>query len=131
MSVACLEGATVVDFVEDGEVFEKCVEEHFARLADGKGELSRLDLEERSGSLGSGEFELQSKEEIRKLYDTLFDKFDAKQKGAIDGVEFRSLMREIMLAKARGMGHSPVLVILQPDSLLMKAVLHGLACEHA
>ncbi|KAI8555932.1 hypothetical protein RHMOL_Rhmol05G0214100 [Rhododendron molle] len=128
MSVACLEGPTLTEFVEDVEAFDKCVDEQFNTLdTDDDGELSRSDLETRQGRFSSMEFELQSKEEITSMYDTLFEAFDADGNGMIDREEFRSLMREIVLAKARGIGLSPVLIILQGDSLLMRAVEHGLA----
>ncbi|PIN15466.1 hypothetical protein CDL12_11892 [Handroanthus impetiginosus] len=68
------------------------------------------------------ELELQSKDEIGTLYDVLFSKFDVDRSGTIDLEEFRALMKEIMLAKARGIGSSPVSIILQGDSLLMRAV---------
>lgn len=128
MSVACLEGPTLTEFVEDAEAFDKCVDEQFDMLdTDDDGELSRSDLQTRHGRFSSVEFELQSKEEITSMYDTLFETFDADGNGTIDREEFRSLMREIVLAKARGIGMSPVLIILQGDSLLMRAVEHGLA----
>ncbi|XP_058213401.1 uncharacterized protein LOC131325262 [Rhododendron vialii] len=128
MSVACLEGPTLTEFVKDAEAFDKCVDEQFDKLdTDDDGELSRSDLQTRHGRFSSVEFELQSKEEITSMYDTLFETFDADGNGKIDREEFRTLMREIVLAKARGIGLSPVLIILQGDSLLMRAVEHGLA----
>ncbi|KAF8396031.1 hypothetical protein HHK36_017643 [Tetracentron sinense] len=42
--------------------------------------------------------------------------------GTIDPEEFRSEMKEIMLAVARGIGNSPVQVALETESLLMRAV---------
>ncbi|CAI9102527.1 OLC1v1000809C1 [Oldenlandia corymbosa var. corymbosa] len=127
MSVVFLDGPTVQDFVNDSRAFSQCVDEHFNKLdADGDGVLSRTELQIRShGSMiSSREYELQSEEEIGKLYDVLFEKFDTDQNGAIDREEFKSLMKEIMIAKARGIGNSPVSIILQDDSLLMKAVEH-------
>ncbi|GMP60778.1 hypothetical protein CsSME_00023499 [Camellia sinensis var. sinensis] len=117
MSVVCLESSTVIEFVEDTKVFDKCVNEQFAMLdGDGDGVLSRDDLQTRTGKFAS----------ITNMYDTLFEKFDVDRNGKIDREEFRSLMREIVLAKACGLGQSPVLVILQGDSLLMRAVEYGL-----
>ncbi|KAL6966357.1 hypothetical protein U1Q18_032137 [Sarracenia purpurea var. burkii] len=128
MSVACVEGSTLTEFVEDTEAFERCVDMQFDMLdSDGDGALSCSDLRRRPGRLSSMEFELQSEEEIRELYDTLFERFDADQDGKIDREGFRTLMAEIVLAKARGIGQSPVLIIVQEDSLLMKAVEHGLS----
>ena len=51
---------------------------------------------------------MQSKEEITNLYDILFEKFDVDRNGKIDRKEFRSLMAEIMLVKARGIGRRQV-----------------------
>ncbi|KAK3007784.1 hypothetical protein RJ639_014161 [Escallonia herrerae] len=125
MSVAFVDGPTVTEFVEDAEAFEKCVNERFDVLdVDGDGALSRDELQTRMGNLSSMEYELQPKDEINGIYDTLFEKFDADQNGTIDRDEFMALMKEIMLAKARGIGNSPVLIIVQGDSLLMRAVEH-------
>ncbi|XAR54517.1 hypothetical protein NMG60_11029673 [Bertholletia excelsa] len=127
MSIVCLEGATLEKFVEDSEAFNRCVDEQFDKLdVKGEGVLSRSSFEKRPGRYGSMEFELQSKEEIGKIYDTIFNKFDADRKGTIDRKGFGLLMREIMLAKARGLGSSPILMILQGDGLVIKAVEHGL-----
>ncbi|GFY90684.1 hypothetical protein Acr_07g0008810 [Actinidia rufa] len=105
MSVACLEGPTLIKFVEDSNAFDKCVDQQFDMLdADRNEVLSRSDLQVSPGRFSSMEYELQSKEEITNLYDTLFEKFDADCNGKIDRKEFKSLMAEIMLAKARGIG---------------------------
>ncbi|KZV47315.1 troponin C, skeletal muscle-like [Dorcoceras hygrometricum] len=128
MSVEFVDGPTVVDFVNDSETFERCVNEKFEELdSDRDGVLSRDELQKRIGKLSSTELELQSRDEIATLYDVLFDKFDEKRSGSIDRRGFVNLSREIMLAKARGIGNSPVSIILQEDSLLMKAVLRAKA----
>ncbi|XP_073278895.1 uncharacterized protein [Primulina huaijiensis] len=128
MSVEFVDGQTVVDFVNDSEAFEKCVNEKFETLdSDRDGVLSRDELQKRIGKLSSTELELQSRDEIASLYDVLFDKFDESRSGSIDRKGFVNLAREIMLAKARGIGNSPVSIILQEDSLLMKAVLRAKA----
>ncbi|XP_075474626.1 uncharacterized protein LOC142505501 [Primulina tabacum] len=128
MSVEFVDGQTVVDFVNDSEAFEKCVNEKFETLdSDRDGVLSRDELQKRIGKLSSTELELQSRDEIASLYDVLFDKFDEIRSGSIDRKGFVNLAREIMLAKARGIGNSPVSIILQEDSLLMKAVLRAKA----
>ncbi|KAL6584172.1 hypothetical protein OROMI_003461 [Orobanche minor] len=116
-------GQIVTEFVNDSQAFEKWESEKFKTLdADGNGVLSREELQKRSGKLSSTEFELQSSDEISSLYDVLFSKFDADGSGTIDPQEFMALTREIMLAKARGIGNSPVCIILQGDSLLIRAV---------
>ncbi|KAL6563512.1 hypothetical protein OROGR_002471 [Orobanche gracilis] len=122
MSVEFVDEPIVTAFVNDSQAFEKWAIEKFHALdADGDGSLSRAELEKRS-HLSSMEFELQSKDEIKGIYDLLFSKFDVDGKGTIDPPEFVDLMKEIMLAKARGIGNSPVCIILQEDSLLMRAV---------
>lgn len=125
MSVVFLDGPTVTEFVNDSGAFSQFVNEHFNKLdADGDGVLSRDELQKRVGKLSSREYELQSQEEIENLYDALFEKFDVDRNATIDRDEFKSLMKEIMVAKARGLGNSPVSIIVQDDSLLMRAVKH-------
>ncbi|KAL8463545.1 hypothetical protein ACS0TY_033481 [Phlomoides rotata] len=123
MSVEFIDAPMVTEFVDDEKAFEKWTDEKFKTLdSDADGVLSRDELQRRVGKLSSREFELQPADEIASLYDTLFDKFDVDRSGTIDRVEFTALMKEIMLAKARGIGNSPVSVIVQEDSLLMRAV---------
>ncbi|KAL3649239.1 hypothetical protein CASFOL_005642 [Castilleja foliolosa] len=122
MSVQFVDGPIVTAFVNDSPAFEKWATEKFHALdADGNGLLSRAELEKRS-QMSSMEFELQSKDEIAGIYDLLFARFDADRSGSIDPSGFLALMKEITLAKARGIGESPVCIILQEDSLLMRAV---------
>ncbi|KAL0425374.1 UNVERIFIED_CONTAM: hypothetical protein Sradi_1072200 [Sesamum radiatum] len=123
MSVEFLDGPTVTEFVNDTQMFEKWADEKFKSLdANGDGVLRRDKLQKRPGKFSSMEFELQSMDEIKGLYDLLFDKFDLDKSGSIKPDQFRALMKEIMLAKARGIGNSPICIILQEDSMLMGAV---------
>ncbi|KAL3537864.1 hypothetical protein ACH5RR_001230 [Cinchona calisaya] len=123
MSVVIIDGPTITEFVNNSGEFSKFVDEHFNKLdTNGDGVLSRDELQKRFGKFSSREYELQSQEEIKNLYDALFEKFDANENGTIDRDEFRTLMKEIMVAKARGIGNSPVSIILQDDSLLMRAI---------
>ncbi|GFP98726.1 hypothetical protein PHJA_002016500 [Phtheirospermum japonicum] len=122
MSVEFVDGPIVTAFVNDSPAFEKWANEKFHALdADGNGVLSRAELEKRNQT-SSMEVELQSKDEIAGIYDLLFTRFDADRSGTIYPSEFLALMKEITLAKARGIGNSPVCIILQEDSLLMRAV---------
>ncbi|KAL0005646.1 hypothetical protein SO802_013207 [Lithocarpus litseifolius] len=66
-------------------------------------------------------------EEINNLYEVILKRFDKDEKGLIDRMKFESLVRELMLAMARGIGDLPVLVALEEHSLLMKAVQHEVA----
>jgi hypothetical protein len=91
---------------------------------DGDGVLSRSELREGFCKLMSLGHESSKKEKIDHLFDTIFDRFDEDQNGSIDPREFKCLIRELMFAMGRGFGNSPVLVALEIDSLLMKAVEH-------
>ncbi|KAI3995571.1 hypothetical protein MKX01_023316 [Papaver californicum] len=118
MSVAILNGVTVKAFVEDEEAFKKCTNEYFKDLdVNGDGVLSRSEF--RKGfSVGNmySEFTLlavgndagNTKEEMSSLYDIVFDKFDSHHSGTVDLEEFRSEMKESILAVARGIGNSPI-----------------------
>ncbi|RAL39118.1 hypothetical protein DM860_011604 [Cuscuta australis] len=123
MSIVFIDGPTIEAFVNDKKSFHHWVDESFNSLdVESKGELSREAFENRPGKFGSREFELQSRDEIKILYNHVFEKFDVDKSGTIDRQEFRDLMEEIILAKARCIGKSPVLIILQGDSSLMGAV---------
>ncbi|KAF8398532.1 hypothetical protein HHK36_017462 [Tetracentron sinense] len=127
MSVSILNGPTVTEFVEDSEAFDKCINHYFMALdVNGDGVLSRSELLKGFNSLLTLGNESESEEEMSSLYNIVFEKFDADQNGTIDREEFRSEMKEIMLAVARGIGNSPVQVALEGDSLLMRAVEHEL-----
>ncbi|OVA20708.1 EF-hand domain [Macleaya cordata] len=129
MSVAVLNGLTVKSFVEDGEAFNKCVNEHFKDLdVNGDGVLTRSELRKGFDSLlSAGNDAGSTEEEMSNLYDIVFEKFDSDKSGTVDLEEFRSEMKEIMLAVASGIGDTPVQVALGSDSFLMKAVEHELA----
>jgi Ca2+-binding EF-hand superfamily protein len=125
MSLAVVNETTVTTFVEDMKAFENCVKECFEMLdVDGDGVLSRSELREGFCKLMSLGHESSKKEKIDHLFDTIFDRFDEDQSGSIDPREFKCLIRELMFAMGRGFGNSPVLVALEIDSLLMKAVEH-------
>ncbi|XVE89842.1 hypothetical protein DITRI_Ditri20bG0027000 [Diplodiscus trichospermus] len=125
MSVAVLDGKTVTGFVEAKEAFKNCVEEYFKMLdSNGDGGISRSELEEGLGRIFTMELKSRSKEDIDRYHRTIFDRFDEDGNGKIDRNEFTSLIREIMLAMARGIGNLPIIVALDQDSLLMRAVKH-------
>ncbi|KAJ6353921.1 hypothetical protein OIU76_002860 [Salix suchowensis] len=125
MSLAVVNETTVTTFVEDRKAFENCVEECFEMIdVDGDRVLSRSEVREgfcKIMSLGHGSRE---EEKIDPLFNTIFNRFDEDRNGSIDPQEFRCLIRELMFAMGRGFGNSPVLVVLEIDSLLMKAVEH-------
>ncbi|KAK6915464.1 EF-hand domain [Dillenia turbinata] len=123
MVLAVIDGATVMSLIEDRKGFNECVEQRFRMLdIDGDGVLCRSDLHRGLDKTIAMECDTPSDEEINDLYDLIFNTFDADKNGAIDLQEFGSLMKEIMLAMARGIGDSPIGVALDEDSLLMKAI---------
>ncbi|GFP97205.1 hypothetical protein PHJA_001864700, partial [Phtheirospermum japonicum] len=54
-------------------------------------------------------------EELTKLYDSIFEKFDCDRSGTVDQEEFRSEMKNILLAIADGLGSSPIQMALEDD----------------
>ncbi|XP_042515934.1 uncharacterized protein LOC122090152 [Macadamia integrifolia] len=125
MSVIVLSGSTLTAFVEDREAFDQCVKEHFMNLdTNGDGVLSRSELGKGFHCLLSLGNDLGTEEELKGLYDIIFDKFDADRSGTIDRDEFQSEMKEILLAMASGLGDIPLKVALESDSFLMRAAQH-------
>ncbi|KAM0977561.1 hypothetical protein ACFX2C_013643 [Malus domestica] len=55
------------------------------------------------------------REQLTRLYDSIFDKFDSNQSGTVDLEEFREEMKKIMLAIADGLGSSPIQMVLEDD----------------
>ncbi|KAH1083496.1 hypothetical protein Goshw_015001 [Gossypium schwendimanii] len=126
MSVAVLDSKTVTRFVEAKEAFKKCVEKYFKMVdSNGNGVICRRKLREGLDLLFTVEHESTvSKEDIDNFHSMIFDKFDEDRNGKLDLYEFAALVKEIMMAMARGMGSLPVIVALDQDSLLMMAVQH-------
>lgn len=118
MGVVIIDGSTVRNFVNDQEVFNKAVEERFAALdLNDDGVLSRSELRKAFESFRLIETHFgvdaaTSPEELLKLYDSIFEKFDIDHSGSIDRDEFKSEMKKIMLAIADGLGSSPIQMVL-------------------
>jgi len=123
MNVVVVNSTTVTDFVNDTTNFDSFVKEWFAMLdANGDSNLSRDEIHggfARFMPLGSHS---QSQEEIDRVLELIFTRFDEGQNDSLDLNGFKSLMTEIMNAVARGIGGSPIIVVLEKDSLLVKAV---------
>ena len=114
--------STVMGLIQDTKKFNNCINECFEMLGiDGNGMLSIELLYGGLNKLLSLENNTNQEEEINDLYEVIFKRFDKDEKGLIDRMEFESLIRELMLAMARGIiGGLPVLVALEEHSLVMK-----------
>ncbi|XVF55948.1 hypothetical protein PTKIN_Ptkin06aG0076600 [Pterospermum kingtungense] len=129
MGVVIIDGSTVRAFVTDEEQFKKSVDERFAALdLNNDGVLSRSELRKAFESLRLIETHFgvdvaTPPEELTKLYNSIFDKFDCDSSGTVDLEEFRSEMKKILLAIADGLGSSPIQMVLEDDdqSFLKKA----------
>ena len=128
MSVAVINESTVKEFVQDSKAFEKCVDEQF-KVFDWKGEgaISWADMGRGYGKLMALEYEKQSEEEIKRLYDSIFERFDEEKNGTLNREQFKRFMKEMMLAMGQSFGDVPIQVALEHDSMLMKAVQHELS----
>lgn len=128
MSTAVLDGSTVRKFVEDNEAFNKTMDEKFVELdANQDGVLSRSELRKALESFGLLESEMgmevsTTPQELNALYDSVFDGFDTDRNNTVDLNEFRSEMKNIMLAIADGLGAAPIQLLLEEGSLLKDAV---------
>ncbi|KAG1327300.1 hypothetical protein COCNU_01G012340 [Cocos nucifera] len=134
MSVEVLDGATILDFVQDEEAFNMSIKDRFASLdtdhdgllsyAEMAGELMSLRVLEKH--FGVDDVGL-SPDELLQLYHGLFARFDHDGNGTVDLEEFRAEMREMMLAVANGLGFLPVQMVLEEGSFLKRAVERELA----
>ncbi|CAK7331726.1 unnamed protein product [Dovyalis caffra] len=121
MGVVIVDGSTVRDFANDEAQFKKSVDETFTKLdLNNDGVLSRSELRSAFETLRLIETHFgvdiaTAPEELTKLYDSIFDKFDCDQSGSVDLEEFRSEMKKILLAVADGLGSSPIQMVLEDD----------------
>ncbi|KAK4275951.1 hypothetical protein QN277_018961 [Acacia crassicarpa] len=128
MSVEILDGATIVNFVEDEEAFDMSVSDLFGQLDEDKdgllsygemlNELKRLRVFETHFGI-----DVKTEEdEAARVYDSLFLQFDHDLNGRVDLREFKEETKKMMIAMANGIGFVPLQMVLEPDSLLLKAV---------
>lgn len=121
MGVVIIDGSTVRDFVNEEEQFKKSVEEIFAALdLNNDGVLSRSELRKAFESMRLIETHFgvdvaTPPEQLTKLYDSIFEKFDLDSSGSIDLHEFSAEMKKIMLAIADGLGSCPIQMALEDD----------------
>ncbi|GFQ00472.1 hypothetical protein PHJA_002191200 [Phtheirospermum japonicum] len=121
MGVVIIDGSTVRSFVADESQFHKSVDDAFASLdLNSDGVLSRSELRRGFESLRLIETHFgvdvaTPPDELTKLYDSIFEKFECDRSGTVDQEEFRSEMKNILLAIADGLGSSPIQMALEDD----------------
>ncbi|TKY64865.1 receptor expression-enhancing protein 1/2/3/4 [Spatholobus suberectus] len=128
MSVEILDGATIVNFLQDEEAFGVSVRNRFAHLdTDNDGLLSYAEMLKELQSLRVLETHFgidvePDPDELARVYESLFTQFDHNLNGTIDLDEFKKETKQMMLAMADGLGFLPVQMVLEEDSILKKAV---------
>ncbi|KAL6575474.1 hypothetical protein OROHE_000851 [Orobanche hederae] len=121
MGVVIIDGSTVRSFVDDEAEFHKSADEAFASIdLNNDGVLSRSELRRAFESLRLIETHFgvdvaTPPEELAKLYESIFEKFDCDNSGTIDQKEFRSELKNILLAIADGLGSNPIQMALEDD----------------
>ncbi|XP_078161788.1 uncharacterized protein LOC144557132 [Carex rostrata] len=129
MSVEILDASTIRNFINDSDFFAKTVEERFAVIdsnhdgllsySEMASELKKLRvIETHFGTDGT----VPSTDELDQLYQGMFTRFDHDGNGSIDLEEYKSEIRELMLAIANGVGFMPVQMVLEEGSFLKLAV---------
>lgn len=130
MPLAVVNSSTVTEFVDDANNFDNFVKEWFAMVdANGDGMLSREEIRRGFGMFMPLGANSQPQQEIDSVLELIFTRFDEDRNDKLDLKEFKSLMTEILHAVARGIGGSPIIVALEKDSLLMRAVQRELAAN--
>ncbi|KAG6554677.1 hypothetical protein Mapa_003695 [Marchantia paleacea] len=130
MGVVFIDGSTVRDFVKDEAAFHKAVDPLFKELdVNDDGVLSRSELRpafERLNLIEShlGVPDKKTPDELKAIYDSVFEKFDTDHNETVDHAEFREQIKQILLAVADGLGESPLNMVVDDDSLLAKAAEH-------
>ncbi|KAL5123056.1 hypothetical protein HKD37_02G003728 [Glycine soja] len=128
MSVEILDGATIVNFLEDEEAFSVSVLNRFTHLdTDNDGLLSYAEMLKELQNLRVLETHFgidvePDPDELARVYEALFLQFDHNLNGTIDLEEFNKETKQMMLAMADGLGFLPVQMVLEEDSILKKAV---------
>lgn len=128
MSVEILDGATIVNFLEDEEAFTISVCNRFAHLdTNHDGLLSYAEMLKELQSLRVLETHFgidveTDPDELARVYESLFVQFDHNLNGTIDLEEFKKETKQMMLAMADGLGFLPVQMVLEEGSILKKAV---------
>nr|ACU15437.1 unknown [Glycine max] len=127
MSVEILDGAAIVNFLQDEEAFSASVLNRFAYLdTDNDGLLSYAEMLKELQSLRVLETHFgidvePDPDELARVYESLFVQFDHNLNGTIDLDEFKKETKQMMLAMANGLGFLPVQMVLEEDSILKKS----------
>ncbi|GAB2218786.1 hypothetical protein Droror1_Dr00002018 [Drosera rotundifolia] len=124
-----IDATTLTTFIADNAAFNAAADFRFHLLdADHDGHLTRADLKGSFDWRSAFEYEPKSDEEEaeegKRIDDSIFDLFDADKSGTIDVVEFREMMKEFVAAAARGIGNTPLSVVVEDGSMMMKAYEH-------
>ncbi|KAJ3674680.1 hypothetical protein LUZ60_005296 [Juncus effusus] len=129
MSVEILDASTIQNFLNDSEFFNKSVEERFSAIdsnhdgllsyAEMATELKKLRVFETHFGVDE---EKQSDDELARIYTELFSRFDHDGNGSVDLEEYKSEIRDLMLAIANGLGFLPLQMVLEEGSFLKLAV---------
>ncbi|KAJ7559199.1 hypothetical protein O6H91_04G074200 [Diphasiastrum complanatum] len=128
MAMLQLDGCTLRDFVMDEEAFQTVVDLQFSQLdADEDGMLSRAELLSELDRMNIFQEDFgsqlqQNPEAIDAICNLICETFDAHHNRRIDQVEFRELMKLVMLAIADGLGCTPFSMAVEEDSLLVDAM---------
>lgn len=122
-----MDGPMINEFVKNTEAFNKCVDERFKKLdVDEDGVISRNDLlnEGLGRWIRALDDDAHTDEEVKKSYYSIFEKFHVDEINSVNLEKFRLIMKEIMLALVRGIGDTPVGMLLNDDSLLLNVCVH-------
>ncbi|XP_010674835.3 uncharacterized protein LOC104890918 [Beta vulgaris subsp. vulgaris] len=122
-----MDGPMINEFVKNTEAFNKCVDERFKKLdVDEDGVISRNDLlnEGLGRWIRALDDDAHTDEEVKKSYYSIFEKFHVDEINSVNLEKFRLIMKEINLALVRGIGDTPVGMLLNDDSLLLNVCVH-------
>ncbi|MQM21006.1 hypothetical protein Taro_054036 [Colocasia esculenta] len=129
MSVELLDSATICSFIENEQLFNSSVDDQFASLdTNGDGLLTYSEMARELQSLRVLETHFDfdevkpSRNELCRLYGSLFSQFDHDGSRSVDLEEFRSETRKMLMAVANGLGFLPVQMVLEEGSFLKRAV---------
>lgn len=129
MSVEILDASTICNFLNDSDFFTQSIKESFTAIdSNHDGFLSYTELASELKKLRMIETHfgiddaVLSSDELGQLYEGLFAQFDHDGNGLVDLEEYKSEIRELMLAIANGLGFMPVQMVLEEGSFLKLAV---------